>query len=83
MKQYDLGIIVNHPNYLWNDKFAIIIEDFYPEYYMVELWLFEQNNEVKVTSILPKQMRLATQNESKSFLIQFKEYCDRNENPQF
>ena len=79
MKLYDLCIVVEHLNQQWNGMFAIVIEDFKPNYFLVELWTFEKDNEVEMASILPNNLRLATKEETEEYQIIFKEYCDRNE----
>ena len=81
MKLYDLCIVIGHLRQEWNDKFAIIIEDFYPDYFLVELWLFEQNNDVQMVSLLPNNLRLATKEEVEVYQIRFKEYCSNNDSP--
>ncbi|KAF2326493.1 hypothetical protein [Flavobacterium ginsenosidimutans] len=75
MKLYDLCIVVEHLKKEWNGQFAIIIEDFYPDYFLVELWTFEENNEVEMTSLLTNNLRLATKEEMEEYQIKFKEYC--------
>jgi len=81
MKLYDLCIVIGHLKLEWNGSFAIIIEDFYPNYFLVELWTFEQDNEVEMVSFLPNNLRLATKEEFEEYQIRFKEYCSNNENP--
>lgn len=78
MKLYDLCIVINHSKMEWNGKYAIIIEDSYPEYYLVEFWTFEPDNEVQMKSFLPSNLRLAAEDEVKEYQEKFKAYCDRN-----
>ena len=80
MKLYDLCVVIQDSEIELNREYAIIIEDFYPNYYMVELWTFESNNEVKMKSLPPKILRLATEEEKKEYQLKFKVYCDENNN---
>jgi hypothetical protein len=82
MKQYDIGIIKDHANENFNGAYAIIIEDYLKEFFLVEIWNFEAFDGAEIDSIPKESLRLATEEEIKEYQVKFKEYCDRNENPQ-
>ncbi len=72
MELYDLCVLKNT---LGCKKFAIIIEDFYPKYYIVELWIFENNNGAEIKSFSPNELRLANDFEKEEFKLNFEKYC--------
>ncbi|CAI9429313.1 DUF2098 domain-containing protein [Candidatus Ornithobacterium hominis] len=73
---YSLGIIVNSED-LKNGSYGIVIEDFYPDYYIIENWTFEEGNEGGMTSLPAICLRPATDKEQEEFQKKWKKYIEK------
>ncbi|SDE28907.1 hypothetical protein [Riemerella columbipharyngis] len=79
MKLYDLCVI--EKNDFYEDiigAFAIILEDC-GIYYLVEIWMFKDNDGARVLGIAKDDLRPATEKEEKEFQEKWKKYIEDNE----
>jgi hypothetical protein len=81
MKRFDL-CIVQDTSSIYYKSFAFILDEDTENYYHVEIWNFKKFEGAELDYILRADLRLATEEEIKEYQVKFKEYCDRNENPQ-
>lgn len=70
---YGLGIIVNSDT-LINGSYGIVIEDYFPLYYIIEYWTFEENKEVEMQSLSANNLRPATKEEKEEYMKKFNQY---------
>lgn len=82
MKQYDIGILVNHEDKSLIGSFGIIIEDYLKECFLVEMWNFEKFDGAKIDSLPKDYLRSAKEEEIKEYQNKFNEYCIKNDNSQ-
>ena len=82
MKRFDLCILKHDVLEYKKGTYAIILDIDEGDDYHLELWNFEKLDGAEIDYINKIYLRLATQEEIKEYQVKFKEYCDRNENPQ-